>query len=322
MEGCSLLDNFSRSVGRAVGAVYSDGVDAEVFVAYRSGTELRYAFVAGSWVECAPLLASLLCGPTQDTHCVARDSSGSVVYGAMIASGLTSGVFSVFLNPDSVVKVALDESWNAVVAREYQVLSELQMSVDDIGGSSGRIPAVDVTGQYLSQPSGRLAIVMSNCGESLSWAEFRPGDAILVLDVLAFAHSRGWVHGDVRLANVVKRDDRIALVDWGFATKMGEPNSECGGFSVAPEDQIQFYETGVRYACSWKHDVESVLRMVAVRRFAMDNKLSALPRDGYADGKTVWATSVGDEFLNLLAALRASDVPECDCQAVLGLVHN
>jgi serine/threonine protein kinase len=55
-------------------------------------------------------------------------------------------------------------------------------------------------------------------------------DAVLprVLDALAAAHMAGWVHCDVRPANIVVAGQGAVLVDWGIARAVGAPLESAG----------------------------------------------------------------------------------------------
>lgn len=46
-----------------------------------------------------------------------------------------------------------------------------------------------------------------------------------LVDVLMYAHSMGWVHADVKAANIMlTADGRVILVDWGLSYMISEPD--------------------------------------------------------------------------------------------------
>lgn len=44
-----------------------------------------------------------------------------------------------------------------------------------------------------------------------------------LLDPIMHVHEQGFIHGDVRIPNVILRDGQVHLIDFGLARRMGEP---------------------------------------------------------------------------------------------------
>ncbi|MEF3303406.1 serine/threonine protein kinase [Paenibacillus sp. GYB003] len=44
-----------------------------------------------------------------------------------------------------------------------------------------------------------------------------------LVDIVAYVHEQGFVHSDIRIPNVILNDDRIHLIDFGLACRIGEP---------------------------------------------------------------------------------------------------
>ncbi|WP_244964879.1 serine/threonine protein kinase [Paenibacillus barcinonensis] len=47
--------------------------------------------------------------------------------------------------------------------------------------------------------------------------------ALQLLAPVAHVHSRGYIHGDVRIPNVILREGQVHLIDFGLARRLGEP---------------------------------------------------------------------------------------------------
>lgn len=47
--------------------------------------------------------------------------------------------------------------------------------------------------------------------------------ALQLLEPVLHVHERGYIHGDVRIPNVILRNERVHLIDFGLARRMGEP---------------------------------------------------------------------------------------------------
>jgi len=60
-----------------------------------------------------------------------------------------------------------------------------------------------------------------------------------LLDVLAWAHARGWLHKDLKASNVLVAGDEFSLLDWGIAEPVGDGRAEAirskNQDAVAPE---------------------------------------------------------------------------------------
>ncbi len=58
-------------------------------------------------------------------------------------------------------------------------------------------------------------------------AQFAEQDALILirrlLDIVRFIHGRGIVHLDIRIPNVILDGDRMSLIDFGLAARLGEP---------------------------------------------------------------------------------------------------
>lgn len=62
-----------------------------------------------------------------------------------------------------------------------------------------------------------------------------------VLSALVYLHSRSYVHRDIKLSNLlVKNDNCVQICDFGCASKMGHPvSSVCGTVSYMPPELIK-----------------------------------------------------------------------------------
>ena len=78
-----------------------------------------------------------------------------------------------------------------------------------------------------------------------------------LVETLADVHAQGWVHGDVKPANVLfDGDDRPLFGDFGIARRRGEPNTPGSAGYVAPE-------RSAGAPCSPSDDVYGIGRLMA-----------------------------------------------------------
>ncbi|MFS0873300.1 serine/threonine protein kinase [Paenibacillus xylanilyticus] len=84
------------------------------------------------------------------------------------------------------------------------------------------------------QYKGRSCIATEYiCGETLEQCIFEQGLkyteqeclalAIQLLAPMVHVHEQGYIHGDVRIPNVILRQGQVHLIDFGLARRMGEP---------------------------------------------------------------------------------------------------
>ncbi len=105
------------------------------------------------------------------------------------------------------------------------------------------------------------------------------GVVIQIIDALMYAHGQGWVHGDLKPANVVfdERTGRAVVIDWGLAGRIGELRGAAVGtpgfidpLSIeppyAPEAEHDVYGLGATIAAASNGTIESpIVRSKALR---------------------------------------------------------
>jgi hypothetical protein len=167
-----------------------------------------------------------------------------------LGAGGVSDVYALECHTPGGCVLKLPRSVNARVEAQY---ATERMVLSALGGLSSHVPVLHDAGVRVQ--AGRLpnenrapwpVLLLSPRGEPLAEEASRRvhrtpsgmrlpelqqfADAVLdgVLAALQLAHSCGWVHNDVRAANVVWADGRAVLVDWGLSLTRIAAAAEAG----------------------------------------------------------------------------------------------
>lgn len=76
-------------------------------------------------------------------------------------------------------------------------------------------------------------------------SKFEEKDALLlikqILDIIEYLHLQGIVHNDIRIPNMILKNERLYLIDFGLSSKLGQSEN----LSRPPESmQDDFYDLG------------------------------------------------------------------------------
>ena len=176
------------------------------------------------------------CGGTSDVYVYSCDAGRA---GAAAGGGALAGVAKVSRVATREVAAEFGVERDALAALAAAAGEGLVPTVVAFGvrvPDAARARAGDAEGAapwpvLLLRPRGEaldawVAARVAGAADSAA-ARLAAADDVMrrVLDALAAAHAAGWVHCDVRPANVVVVRGRAMLIDWGLAARSGAPLS-------------------------------------------------------------------------------------------------
>jgi serine/threonine protein kinase len=103
-------------------------------------------------------------------------------------------------------------------------------------------------------------------------------------------HAAGWIHRDIRPANLLQYRQNLLLIDFGFATEVGTEVNYSGTVHYASNNILSALAAGRRsISCSPADDLVSVVRSVFAMIFNhFENGLSGIQGHQYDDIMQYW----------------------------------
>ena len=113
-----------------------------------------------------------------------------------------------------------------------------------------------------------------------------------LLETLEAAHKAGWIHRDIRPANLLvdpASANELIIIDWGFAVRTGtdEPVAFAGALINAPDAVLAALEDHKPFVPQPLHDLESAVRALVCMAFHdsfLGLRLLRREVDGYLRG--------------------------------------
>jgi serine/threonine protein kinase len=135
-----------------------------------------------------------------------------------------------------------------------------------------------------------------------------------LLDALCYIHNNNFIHRDVRPDNILTCvDDRLLLVDFGFAVQRDKSALYAGTVHYASDRILDLLARGDRYfECIPADDVESALRAAFIilhpqERFALE----VIPKTDFNAIKEWWKPLGQSLWHECLKAARRADYIKC-----------
>jgi hypothetical protein len=176
-------------------------------------------------------------------------------------------------------------------------------------------------------------IITSPVGTSLSklpWGSIRSGVLFVrIVSALKSLSRRGVIHRDVSPGNLVlDENSKLFLTDFGMATMHEQEGQIYSGTKFFASDAVcrvldeHWHQSKIKFG--YLDDLESLLKCVLwtldfecnniINRAAKENggKISRKPKDILSIWSTVWKTSVGKRFKNVISTLRRKDTSSED----------
>lgn len=168
----------------------------------------------------------------------------------LIATGSTSLVFQGVVENEGVILKQSNKNFENVAQHEEEVLNKLRM-----GGISEGLPIV------IERDGGKL--LMKPVALPFN-TELRIAHMSQLLALLKKVHNLGYVHRDIRMANLMKQSsNKILLVDWGFSVKKGVPCKYQGTILTASPHVLTNLSSGkFNFACYPADDLCSVVCLI------------------------------------------------------------
>jgi len=160
-----------------------------------------------------------------------KGSMGVVYRATDRITGETIALKQIFLNPDHSPDKNT-EAHRLALASEFRTLASLRhpniISVIDYGFDEQRQP-------YFTMDYLAYAQTILNASKAAS-LEFKVNLLIRVLEALEYLHRRGILHRDLKPDNVLVKDGRVRLLDFGLSANMEQASGRVGTPAyMAPE---------------------------------------------------------------------------------------
>ena len=201
------------------------------------------------------------------------------------ASGAVYSFKSTSSNPEVyAVKTALAANNQESLEHERQVLQELSASssVPQVAGFESNSDSEAQSNAHLVlSPVGELISTEMIQRYNLNLFSWMPTQPVAVLE---YAHQKGYVHRDVRPANIIVSDlslpqPQAVLIDWAFACKFENVTDQpySGTIHHASRKTLLFLEKGQVPSSKPADDLESLVRcFFSLHHPLMAVELSAL----------------------------------------------
>ena len=164
--------------------------------------------------------------PKSKTKAILKESSsGLVLDGLLLAEGGRADLIKAFRGAfPLLVKIPFDSDDAAKELNAFEVLGDYNPDEVSI---IGPVRKVTLTRESRDEIEFALEMPLLTC--SLSLVPRPISDEVLeevaraLLAALEFVHSKGIVHGDVKISNILIQKGKFYLADFGSSVKIGEP---------------------------------------------------------------------------------------------------